>query len=243
MAAVDSAVGAKVAKRRRVAARPVVLRTAIAFAARDEMTRRRVAAVLSRDGFEVPVVATSIAELVGASIGVSVDIVVLTCERAFLDRPTELQILRSELPDARVVIVCAADGRRAVRKALAAGAEGYVCEAELEEALAPTIHAVCAGQVCVPRDVREALGKPAFSFREKQVLQLVAQGNTNGEIARRLYLAESTVKSHLSSSFRKLGVSSRREAAAIVLDPDNGLNLDVFGSRPAAEAVPYAVTH
>jgi orotate phosphoribosyltransferase-like protein len=55
------------------------------------------------------------------------------------------------------------------------------------------------------------------------VLQLVAAGLTNGEIADRLYLSESTIKSHLSSSFRRLGVSSRAEAAAAVLDPDNGI--------------------
>jgi DNA-binding CsgD family transcriptional regulator len=71
-----------------------------------------------------------------------------------------------------------------------------------------------------------------FSLREKQVLQLVADGLTNAEIACRLFLSESTVKSHLSSSFRKLGVSSRSEAAAVVLDADHGL---APPSRPVAQ--------
>ena len=82
----------------------------------------------------------------------------------------------------------------------------------------PTIRAVMCGQLCIPQEMRHHFQRPAFSFREKQVLQLVARGMTNGEIAHALYLAESTVKSHLSSSFRKLGVGSRKEAAAIVLD-------------------------
>jgi DNA-binding NarL/FixJ family response regulator len=82
-----------------------------------------------------------------------------------------------------------------------------------------------------------------FSYREKQVLELVLAGLTNGEIAGRLYLSESTVKSHLASSFRKLGVSSRVEAARRVLDPDSGLDLslqplgEVPASVPAAELV------
>jgi DNA-binding NarL/FixJ family response regulator len=215
---------------------------AVAYAAGDEMRRRRIGIVLSGAGFDVTVVAASIPELVETSLGESVDVIVLACDRAFLDHPAALRLLRSELPDAHVVVVCAADGRRAVRKALAAGSDGYVCEAELERALAPTIHAVCAGQVCIPSDMRAHFEKPAFSFREKQVLQLVARGCTNGEIAQTLFLAESTVKSHLSSSFRKLGVSSRKEAAQIVLDPDNGLNLEVFGGLPSSSGFDLAIT-
>ena len=66
----------------------------------------------------------------------------------------------------------------------------------------------------VPADVRRQAVPPAFSHRERQVLDLAVRGMTNTQIAGELYLAESTVKSHLSACFRKLGVSSRAEAAA-----------------------------
>ena len=66
-----------------------------------------------------------------------------------------------------------------------------------------------------------------LSTREKQVLGMVVLGFTNGEIARQLHLAESTIKSHLSSSFTKLGVRSRNEAAELI-DADGGLGTGIL---------------
>jgi DNA-binding NarL/FixJ family response regulator len=61
-----------------------------------------------------------------------------------------------------------------------------------------------------------------LSHREREILELVATGLTNRQIADRLFVAESTVKSHLSSSLHKLDVRSRAEAAALLLDPEEG---------------------
>ena len=80
-----------------------------------------------------------------------------------------------------------------------------------------------AGQVSLPRELHRCAVRPAFSHREKQVLALVVRGLGNRQIALRLFLSESTVKSHLASAFQKLGVRSRKEAAAVLLDPDEGL--------------------
>jgi hypothetical protein len=65
------------------------------------------------------------------------------------------------------------------------------------------------------------------------VLGQVAAGLTNSEIAESLFLSESTVKSHLSSAFAKLGVRSRKEAAALVLDPDQGPDARVLATGVA----------
>jgi DNA-binding CsgD family transcriptional regulator len=70
-----------------------------------------------------------------------------------------------------------------------------------------------------------------FSHREKEVLGLAISGHTNGEIATTLFLAESTVKSHLSSAYRKLGAASRKDAASLLLDPDEGLGEMVLGGH------------
>jgi DNA-binding NarL/FixJ family response regulator len=80
----------------------------------------------------------------------------------------------------------------------------------------------------LPRDARDVVARPKLSTREKQILGMVVLGFSNGEIASKLSLAESTVKSHLSSSFSKLGVRSRNEATAMILDPDGGLGTGIL---------------
>ncbi len=81
-----------------------------------------------------------------------------------------------------------------------------------------------------------------LSIREKQVLGLVTMGLMNSEIAERLFLAESTVKSHLSSAFAKLGVRSRHEAVELVINPDCGLGPGILSlvSEPS-QTVPAEV--
>ncbi len=118
------------------------------------------------------------------------------------------------------VTVVASLSSNGVRKLVEAGAAGVVLESEAERTLAATVAAAAAGQVVVPRRHRSHAVRPALSHREKETLALLARGLTNREIADRLFLAESTVKTHVGSIFGKLGVNSRSEAAALVLDPD-----------------------
>jgi LuxR family transcriptional regulator of csgAB operon len=75
----------------------------------------------------------------------------------------------------------------------------------------------------VPQPLRSHLETESLSMREKQVLGMLVMGATNAEIASKLFLAESTVKSHLSSAYAKLGVRSRKDAASMILDPVEGL--------------------
>jgi DNA-binding NarL/FixJ family response regulator len=118
--------------------------------------------------------------------------------------------------------------RHAARKAIEAGVAGLVGEADAERSLCLAVRSVAAGQLSIPIALADGLGKPVLSNRERQVLGMVVMGFTNADIARRLFLAESTVKSHLSSIFGKLGVKSRKEAAALVLDPDGGLGTGIL---------------
>ena len=126
------------------------------------------------------------------------------------------------------VTVVASLSSNGVRKLVEAGAAGVVLESEAERTLAPTVAAAAAGQVVVPRRHQRHAVSPALSHREKETLALLARGLTNREIADRLFLAESTVKTHVGSIFGKLGVNSRSEAAALVLDPDAKLGVGLL---------------
>jgi DNA-binding CsgD family transcriptional regulator len=152
-----------------------------------------------------------------------------------LARPTAVGPLRRRLGadrGARIVIVSPECSAMAARRAIRAGADSVVLEAQIEKALAAAVRAVAAGLSAVPFRLRSAGDRPALSHREREVLRLAIAGNTNSEIAERLFLAQSTVKSHLSSAYRKLGACSRKEATSLVLDPDAGLLEVVFGGEP-----------
>jgi DNA-binding NarL/FixJ family response regulator len=116
-----------------------------------------------------------------------------------------------------------------VRSALEAGADGVVFEGDVEVTLVASLHAVIAGQLAVPRQCRYQIDRPTLSRREKETLALVTLGMTNSQIAGRLCLSESTIKSHLSSAFGKLGVRSRNEAVKLILDPQEHLGAGILG--------------
>lgn len=178
---------------------------------------RRIALALAEQGVEISArvdVSTAPAELdADAST-----IVILVCN---VDAPREmagLRRLRREARQPAIVVISPPATGTGVRRALDAGADALVFEPELERTLATTVRAVAIGQSVVPRKVRASVERPVLSHREQQVLVLVRSGLTNAEIAKRLYLAESTIKSHLSSIFTKFGVRSRKEVAAISSD-------------------------
>ena len=131
-------------------------------------------------------------------------------------------------PDTPIVVICRRSDLPQVRSLVAAGVRGVVLEDELDAALDPTIAAVAAGQVCVPGDQARSLAPPVLSVREKQAVGLAAMGLSNREIAERLFLAESTVKSHLSSAFAKLGVRSRHEATDLIVNPAWGIGVGIL---------------
>ena len=153
--------------------------------------------------------------------------IVAAVEAPARDLVGSVQAIRPTLGAPALVLVCRRARGPEVRRALKLGVDGVLLEAEIETALAAVVEVVCAGQVSVPSRRRPDVTVRALTTREKQILALVVVGLTNTQIAGRLYLAESTVKSHLSSAFSKLGVSSRYEASAMILDRDQGAGLGV----------------
>ncbi len=141
---------------------------------------------------------------------------------------TAVRDIRLAAPTASLVVVTRELGLRTLRELLAAGADAVVLEQDAEHVLGPAVRGARLGLLSFPASIRPSLVRPALSTREKQVLGMVVLGMSNGEIARKLHLAESTVKTHLRSSFGKLGVRSRNEAAQLILDPDAGLGSGIL---------------
>jgi DNA-binding NarL/FixJ family response regulator len=119
-----------------------------------------------------------------------------------------------------------------VAEAMRAGARGYLLKTADQFEIERALHAVAAGQVIFSGDVAHGMLRrfgdragaavlAGLSVRERQVLDLLADGVSNAAIAGRLYLSQKTVANHLSAIFQKLGVSSRGEA--IVKARDAGL--------------------
>jgi DNA-binding NarL/FixJ family response regulator len=91
-----------------------------------------------------------------------------------------------------------------------AGANAVIVATDIEETLAPAVRAVAAGLSALPVPLRNAADRPALSHREREVLRRAIAGKTNSEIAEEMFLPQSTVKSHLSSAYRKLGAGGRK---------------------------------
>ncbi len=210
----------------------------IAAVAEDELAARRIESALESDGMRVQTRGLSVEDL-GRGAAPDLDVLVIAFGRGITQRDQQMRRLRRSLPNTYVIAVMPEDSRRGVRRSLEAGADGVVFETEVERALTLTVRAVIAGQTVVPAAARHEVDRPTLSGREKQVLAMVVMGMSNKAIAADLFLAESTVKCHLSSTFSKLGVRSRNEAADLILHSGDGGGLGLVAA-PAAYATTQA---
>jgi DNA-binding NarL/FixJ family response regulator len=127
--------------------------------------------------------------------------------------------IRAEYPDARVIILTTSEGDAEIHRALEAGAQGYMLKSMPRKQLVEMVRRVHAGKKHIPPEVAaqlaEHLGDESLSKREVEVLQKVASGKRNIDIAELLFISEETVKGHLKHIMEKLGARDRTEAVAI----------------------------
>jgi DNA-binding NarL/FixJ family response regulator len=184
--------------------------------AESEALRRHLVAAMAAVGAEAPAVARQ--EALAEYVLDERSVLIFSCDVDLPADVTALRRLRKGQAEAAIVVVSPRSTATAVRRTLDAGADAIVFEPEIDAALAASVRAVESGQSVVPRKMRAGVERPNLSHRERQVLNLVCEGHTNAEIAEALFLAESTIKSHMASIFTKLGVHSRKEAGAAYLD-------------------------
>jgi DNA-binding NarL/FixJ family response regulator len=180
----------------------------------DAIARQAVARVLPEDDFLINTANPAESPAL---------IIVLLSVATEAERVSQLRTHGERHPDARLLaIMPVAAPNSSLRRALIAGATGIALDDDLDRTLEPTAWATLAGQLAVPISLARQIAPRPLSHREKEILTLVTQGRTNREIARHLFLAESTVKTHLSSAFRKLDARSRAEAVTRLSDPESG---------------------
>jgi DNA-binding NarL/FixJ family response regulator len=186
-----------------------------AIGAASQARAEYIGAVLDRDGVGVSLATSGVIEITRHSAAEDLDAVVLEAGIDGIATSDGVRRVRGAIAHAAIVVVCAPSLSPYVARYLEAGADGVAFTDDLAVTLAAVVRSATAGQISIPGNMRHLLAPPALSHREKQALELAVRGLTNRQIADRLFLAESTVKTHLSSAFRRLGVSSRREAAAL----------------------------
>ncbi|WP_369015878.1 response regulator [Actinocrinis puniceicyclus] len=153
------------------------------------------------------------------------DVVLLDLVMPGVDGVSAMELMAEAAVESRVLIVTSFGEYRTVVPAIRAGARGYVSKQVEPSALAAAIRAVAAGHVLLGPEVAAALlgadaprgegdgGDPQLTTREREVLDLIARGRSNREIARALTVSEKTVKTHVSNVLMKLGVADRTQAA------------------------------
>src|SRR6266849_2390531 len=145
------------------------------------------------------------------------DILLLDLRMPDKDGLAVLEEVNFDQTPTRVIVLTAAEDDRDVVRAMRLGARGVVLKQSATDLLVKSIHRVHAGEIWLDNRMTSEVGprreKPLLSDREKEIVQLVAQGFRNKEIGEKLFISEQTVKNHLHNIFDKLGVSDRLELA------------------------------
>jgi DNA-binding NarL/FixJ family response regulator len=149
------------------------------------------------------------------------DVMLIDIRMPGMDGLAATRAILAEFPAARIVVLTTYDGDADMYRALEAGARSYLLKDMLRTAVLQTIRAVHRGGKVIPPEVAARLAEHVprveLSAREVEVLELVAKGLSNKEVARVLGRTEETVKVHLKSVFAKLDVEDRTEAVTTAL--------------------------
>ncbi len=193
------------------------------------LTRDALASLLTQGGFDVVGEAGDGAEALELAQNLQPDLVLLDLGMPGVDGLSVLPRLRSAAPRCEVVVLTASGTEENLLAAIRGGAAGYLLKSEPPERIVEFLRGVAKGEAALSGQVARRLldqvrvggrnggGVPdriakLLSAREVEVLLLLDDHLSTEEIARRLYISEHTVRSHVKSLLRKLGVSSRREA-------------------------------
>ncbi len=149
--------------------------------------------------------------------------IVVLCPNVDEDISEAVKHVRVHLPDPLLVVFGLHPDLEFARTALKLGARGFIHSEMTPEQIVRALKVVLQGKIVVPRDLLEYLimneqppDLSGLSARQQEILEHLSEGLTNAQIAKRLFLTESTVKQHLRQAYKNLGVSNRTEAARLI---------------------------
>ncbi|HMA33346.1 MAG TPA: response regulator transcription factor [Chloroflexia bacterium] len=150
------------------------------------------------------------------------DITLMDLRMPILGGVEAISAIRQDFPAARIIVLTTYDGDADIYRGLQAGARAYLLKDAPREELLDAIRSVHAGQTRIPpavaaRLAERAMGGPALSPRELEVLAQIVAGRSNKEIGQALAIGEGTVKAHVNSILGKLGVADRTQAVTVAL--------------------------
>jgi len=149
------------------------------------------------------------------------DVVLMDLRMPVMDGVEAIRTITGEFPTARILALTTYEGDADIRRALEAGARGYLLKDMLLTEVISAVRAVRRGERVIPIAVATRLAefpeRSELSEREIEVIQLVARGLSNKEVARAIGRTDETVKIHLKNIFAKLDVADRTEAVTVAL--------------------------
>lgn len=184
--------------------------------------REGLAAVLNAvDGFEVVAQAADGKTALEAFRELSPDVAILDLRMRPMDGVQLTVAMREENPNARVILLTTYDTDEEIFRGLRAGASSYLLKDVDSSRLADTIRSVHAGRKEIPPEIAAKLADHVASEtltpRQEEVLKGVAEGKSNLEIAKALFVSEGTVKAHVKAILQKLGARDRTQAITIAI--------------------------
>ncbi len=186
------------------------------------LLREGIAAVIEgQDDMTLAGEASSGAEAIARHRELRPDVTLMDVQMPGMNGIDAIRAIRTECPDARIIVLTTYEGDALASRAIKAGAVGYLLKGMLRKELLETIRAVHAGRRRIPTEIAIELAHQhaadMLTARETEVLQLVASGHANKAIADRLVISEETVKTHMKSIMAKLGANDRTHAVTIAL--------------------------
>jgi len=149
------------------------------------------------------------------------DVTLMDLQMPNLNGTEAISRIRNEFPNAKIIVLSTYSGDVQVLRAIKAGARGYILKGHVGRELLEAIRSVHAGHKRIPPEIAAELadhaGDDALSSREMDVLRLISSGNSNKQIADKLSIGETTVKSHITNILSKLGANDRAHAVTIGL--------------------------